>query len=347
MRGVFESLEQRQLLAGDVVVNVVNGTLRIEGDIEANKILITADTAAEAGAFVVTGLDGTTLNDATDPVSVSGVRNIVANLGDGNDLVALAGAEVLGNVSIRTAEGDDRVVVGTAGGAVELDGELPEDLTVRVRGALNIGTGVGADQVAVDATTAGLLHVSAGEDNDTVSLGSTQDVGDLSARLAVRTAAHIDLGDGDDELNVDQVNAHGVLLIRAGLGSDMMDANVAEAKAMLAFGDGGEDAISLADLDVEHLGVHSGEGNDTVAIRDSVFANLGVGLGAGNDTLTTSALQARLAILGGGDGEDTLEEVSPSVFERQRILGFEIPPDINVIDRPKVRRLIGRLLGRL
>jgi hypothetical protein len=333
------------MLAGDVLVNVVEGTLSIEGDAEANKILITSGT--EAGAFVITGLDGTTLGGGTDPITVMDIRSIAANLGEGDDLVALAGADVRGSVNIRTGEGADRVVVGTDGGAAELAGVLPEDLAVNVRGALNIGTGAGADQVAVDAATAGVLHVSTGDDDDVVSLGSTEALGDLSARLAVRAAAHVNLGAGNDDLNVDQVSARGALLVRAGAGDDTVDVNVAEAKAMVAFGDGGADAITLADLDVKHLGVHSGEGDDTVDIRDSVFATLGVGLGAGNDTLTTSALEAKVAILRGGDGEDTLDQVTASVFLNQQIHGFEIPPDINTGRLPVLGNLIERLLQRL
>jgi hypothetical protein len=345
LRGRFESLEQRHLLAGDVLVNVVGGNLRIEGDVEANKILITA--GAEAGTFVVTGLDGTTLGGETDPVTVTDVRNIHVAMGDGDDLVAVAGASVRGHVAIRTGEGNDRVAVGTDGGAAELAGVLPEDLAVEVRGSLSIATGAGADQVSVDSTTAALVKVSAGDDNDVVNLGSDESLGDLTARLTARLGAHVDLGDGNDELTLDQVETRGLLAARGGLGDDSVDASLTTAGAMLVSTDGGVDSINLADLDVRHLGLHTGDGNDTVEVSDSVFTTLGVVLGDGDDTLTTSALEARVAILAGGDGSDTLDEVTASVFAHQRILGFEIPPDINTNQLPSLRRLIGRLLGRL
>ena len=72
----FESLEQRQLLAGDVLVNVVRGNLVIEGDAEGNEIAVTA--GVERGAFLVTGLNGTTVHqDGQTPaseVTITGVR---------------------------------------------------------------------------------------------------------------------------------------------------------------------------------------------------------------------------------------------------------------------------------
>jgi hypothetical protein len=325
-----------------VLVNVVGGNLRIEGDAEANKILITS--GAEAGAFVITGLDGTTLNDATDPISVTGVRNIGVGLGDGADLVAIAGATVRGNVSVRTGLGDDRVLVGTGGDAAELAGVLPADTSVEVRGVLSVSSGDGADQVSIDNAVASLVNVSAGEGDDDVSLGSEEPLGDLAGRLTARHAAHVDLGDGNDELGVDQFSTRGLLAVRGGVGDDTIGANLTEAFAMLVSSDGGADDVTLTDLDVNHLGVHTGEGDDTVDVRDSVFTTLGVALGVGNDTLTTSALEARVAVLAGGDGEDTLEQVTASVFGHQRIFGFEIPPDANVNQMPSIRRLMGRLL---
>ncbi|MEX0613839.1 MAG: hypothetical protein WD229_17105, partial [Pirellulales bacterium] len=142
-RGCFESLEQRQLLAGDVVLNVVDGNLTIQGDALDNKIMVTA--GAEAGSFVITGLDTTTVHEegqpaTTDPVTVTGVKNIRAALGEGNDLIAVVGANVRGRLGIRTGAGDDRVLVGTGGDAAELVGQLPSDVSVSVRGSVAIGT---------------------------------------------------------------------------------------------------------------------------------------------------------------------------------------------------------------
>ncbi len=344
-RGKFEALEARQLLAGDVLVNVVGGNLRIEGDADANKIMITS--GAEAGSFVVTGLDGTTLEGATDPIAVAGVRNIRVNLGEGDDLAAVVGANVRGNVSIQTGAGADRVLVGTGAGATELAGMLPADVSVNVRGVLRIDTNGGLDQVAVDDAVAGLLSVDSGEDNDVVSLGSTAPLGDSAARLAVGHGVHVNLGAGNDELNIDQLSTRGGIVVWGGLGDNSIDANTAKAAAMIVATGGGVDNVSLTDLDVYRLGVHTGAGNDMVEVRDSVFKSLGVSLGDGNDKLTTANLHANVAVFAGGAGEDTLDEAVASVINHKSIQGFEIPPDVNVNELPNRRRLFSRLIGLL
>ena len=131
-RGYFEVLEDRQLLAGDVVVSVVRGELMLQGDTLDNKVIIVA--GSEANSFVIKGLDGTTVHQQDDPaateVTVAGVRSIRANLGDGNDLLALLGGDIRGNVSIRTGVGDDRVLIGTVDNASELAGTLPPGVNV-------------------------------------------------------------------------------------------------------------------------------------------------------------------------------------------------------------------------
>jgi hypothetical protein len=334
------------LLAGDVMVSVVGGTLRIEGDGEANKIMIAS--GAEAGSFVVTGLDGTNLEGASDPITLTGVRNIRVNLGEGNDLAAVVDASVRGNLSIQTGVGDDRVLVGTGEGAAELVGVLPDDLSVSVRGLLNVNTNGGLDHVVVDDTTASLLSVDSGEDNDVVSLGSTAPLGDSTARVSVGHGVHINLGQADDELNIDQLTARGAIIARGGAGDNTINASLTKAAAMAVFGDGGVDSVTLIDMHVRHLGIHTGAGSDIVDTRDSVFTSLGISLGDGNDTLTTANLEANIALLSGGTGEDTLEEASPSLFTHKRIQGFEIPPDVDVNELPNRRRQLARLLlGRL
>jgi hypothetical protein len=333
------------LLAGDVLVNVVDGNLRIAGDAEGNEILITA--GAEPGSFVITGVDGTTLDGAADPITVTGVRNIRINLGEGNDLAAVAGANIRGNVGIQTGAGDDRVLIGTGEGAPELAGILPADLTVYAKGVIHVETGADADTVNVDDAIAAALSIDSGDGNDAVSVGSAAPLGDLDARVSARFGVHVNLGAGNDELNMDQLRTRGLIVARGGAGDNAIDVNVANAAAMAVLGDGGADNVTLADLDVRHLGVHTGAGNDNVEVSDSVFASLGVSLGDGDDTLTTANLKARVAIFGGGDGTDTLDETIASVIGHKRVQGFEIPPDVNVNELPSLRRILGRLLGRL
>jgi hypothetical protein len=345
LRGKLESLEARQMLAGDVLVSVVNGTLEVEGDGEANKVLIAA--GAEAGAFVVTGLDNTTLEGESDPITVTGVRNIRVDLGDGDDLAALVGADVRGKVAIDAGDGADRVLVGTGEGVDELDGLLPDDVSVEIRGSLKIETDGGADEVAVDATASSKLSIDTGDDDDLVSLGSTEELGELDARLEVKGAVHVELGDGNDEFHADQVDGRKGVFADGGEGDDTIDVSLLTGATLFISGDEGLDIVKLADLDVKLLGVHTGDGNDNVDVQDSVFAALGVALGDGDDTLLTANLEAKFSLLAGGDGEDTIDNAIGSVFKHERILGFEIPPDVNLNELLPSRRFLGRALRGL
>src|SRR5262245_24607721 len=56
-----QMLEDRALLAGNVVAGLLNGTLTVSGDLEGNSVEI----VLEAGNVVVRGLDGTTVNGNT------------------------------------------------------------------------------------------------------------------------------------------------------------------------------------------------------------------------------------------------------------------------------------------
>lgn len=344
-RGRFEALEQRHLLAGDVLVNVVGGNLVIEGDELDNKIMITS--GEEAGTFVVTGLDGTTVHEegATpgSEVAVTDVRSALVSLGDGNDLVAVVGAAFDGHLGINTGAGDDRALVGTGGDAPELVGLLPEDLSVEVAWLLHINTDGGNDLVSVDDATGGFIGIHAGEDDDMVSLGSTAPLeGEATARLTSHGLV-VNLSAGNDELTFDQVGVRGVIIANGGEGDDTVNASALTSAVFAVLGDGGNDMVTLADLDVYHLGIHTGDGDDNVDIRDSVFTSLGVSLGDGTDTLTTAALEARIAVLSGGEGEDTLEVVSANNFAHEVIKEFEIPPDVNT-SLPWFRQILGRLL---
>jgi hypothetical protein len=355
-RARFESLEKKNLLAGDVLVNVVDGALNIEGDAADNQIAITA--GAEAGSYVITGLEGTILlpvDPVTDlpgaPVStltvtdVHGRANI--DLGEGDDLVALFDAEFRGKLKIETGDGDDRVLIGAQGDVgSELNEILSDELNVEVKGKLSIDTGLGDDEIEVgDASIYGHIKVNAGDGADLVSLGDATAVdgaldsllSDLQdATLKVHGAIDANLGEGDDQLAMTQVSVRGSAYVDSGLGDDDLD-------------------IRLSHL--SHLVIDAGEGADDVEVVDSVFAALNVKLGDGDDLLATANLRAKLAIISGDAGEDTLNELADSQIVHRIVRGIEVPPldDVHIVRHlgglPFFGRGgffgINRLLGRL
>jgi hypothetical protein len=317
----FESLEQRQLLAGDVLVNVVRGDLVIQGDAADNEIAITA--GAEPGSYVVTGLNGTTVHqngqDPASDVTVTGVRRDVRiGMGEGNDSVSIEAARVRGDVLIRTGTGNDEVSVDDVG----------------IGGRLAIGTDGGDDTVSLGSAT---------EEPEPTPTGARG--GDLEGALRVRKGIHVDLGTENDTLTLDQVATSIGVGVNAGSGDDSVSAEDASGVVFAVLGGDGTDTISLADLRARHLGVHAGAGDDDVAIADSIFSTLGVALGAGDDTLSIGGNQARIAVLLGGTGEDTLEEPSENEFRFEFVRGFEVPDDAN--GNTPLPRFLADLLDRL
>jgi hypothetical protein len=346
-RNRFERLEQRHLLAGDVLVEVVNGVLMLDGDALDNKIMV-AD-GAEADSFVVTGLDGTTVHmEGQTPASqltVTGVQSARVDLVEGNDLFALVGANLSGFVAVDMGSGNDRAFIGTSGNAPELVGRLPTDLSVSVGESLRVSTAAGNDRVSVDnAMLGGRLSVNAGANDDIVSLG-VESTTDLSTRVDVGGFVHVNLSDGNDDLNMHQLDARLGIFTRGGSGNNVLDASRIENPALFYLGGAGIDTVALTELDAAILGIHTAAGNDRVDVRDSAFAALGVSLGDGDDVLTTSALNALIAAMDGGNENDTLTTVGESNFMYELIQRFETPMDVNMNGFGLARGPLGSLFS--
>jgi hypothetical protein len=312
------------MMAGDVLVSVVDGRLIIEGDELGNNIAITAGDTA--GSIRVTGLDGTNIvEEGQAPaaeVVVDGVhRGARISLGEGDDTLTLNNLSLRGHVSIGTGLGNDEVVIG--GGNVAGSALTTVDAAVHLRG-LNINTGDDDDLVRLDnAVVHGWLNIVTGIGEDRVALGSQADPAaqaifplpvdkPIDASLHVRGVAVVDLGEGNDDAQVNQT----------------------KALAMAILGDDGVDTVSIDSSHILFFNVATGDDEDNVQIVDSAFATLGVFLGDGNDQLTTGGLSARFAILLGGSGEDTHNVLQTNDFAHEIIRGFELPPIVNPIAMP-------------
>lgn len=342
----LESLESKRMLAGDVAVSVVAGSLVIDGDDLDNQIAITS--GQEPGSYIVRGLEGTTVtlvgSDAAggSEVAVTGVRRDVrVALGAGNDVVQVGDATFRESLRIATGEGDDTVVIG----GPRPNETLPdaEEALVRVGGGLHIETGAGADTVTVaSASVRGHLGIGAGEGDDTVRLGrrleepTPESLADTPAESSIDTAAlrvgggvGVRLGDGTDGLAAAGV-ASPSFRVHGGAGDDSIRLQSLSTGG-LAIGGGGEEGADEVLLDRVHARnaqVHTGDGADAVRIIDSVFAQLAVSLGAGDDTLAVGGSSARIALLGGGDGDaDAFRDLGENEFRRKQMRGFELPTE--------------------
>lgn len=347
----IERLEARQMMAGDVLVNVVEGNLIVEGDAQGNQVAITA--GPEPGSYLVRGLDGTNIvrpaADVASPAIEVVVKGVTGGariaLGAGDDRLALANASFRGGVSIRMGEGNDGVAIGLRP-VVEAGSETPAPSpgSVRIGGPLNISTGEGNDRVHLDqAGIGGPLNIETGGGNDAVRLGHQSpppvelaaDTGvdskpEIVPALRVMQAVNVNLGTGNDEFNADAVKTDQGMNVNAGEGSDALhiDQLWSSGPLTLIGGPGdGADNIDLAHARAAMAFINTGAGNDRVRILDSAFRVLGVALEDGDDTLAVGNTKAEWAFALGGEGLDTLRNLGGNRFGRRFVYGFETMVD--------------------
>jgi len=367
----FEPLERKQMLAGDVLVSLVGGNLLIEGDAETNQIAITS--GAEAGTYVIQGLEGTEVRLAGanpgDPPApetglvVEGVHGQVrVSLGEGDDRVSVHDAEFRRGLSVNTGAGNDTVQVGTADAAAV----AATDADVAVRGSLLIRTGSENDTVEVGSVrVGGVLGISTEEGDDTVNLGAEAmqgvaavgvgegDPSTLHAKLGI----DILLGEGTDAATLRNVSARAQIVVGGGEGADTIGLHDVRTGFLgIRGGDGdGADGVTLSGVKAHHALVALGDGTDDASIVDSAFHSLSVALGAGDDSLSIQTVEARRALLAGGEGDgDELSDAGNNSFQHVTITGFEIPPEVNTdppFPRPgrpgNLGGSLARLLGRI
>lgn len=243
-----ETLEPKRLLAGDVMASLDGNVLEILGDAEGNEIVISAalDEQGEviADSFIVTGLDGTTVNGGPD-ATFADVTHIQVDLGEGDDLVQLTDAVVQGNVHVETGAGADQVWIGHFPG--QADGGVMPLAAAGIDAFLELEV----PDLPVDAGPVGIgrnLFVETGDEADVVA---------ISDALVQRNAT-INTGDGDDQVFIlaasdleDEV-AMGVSLLPTPLEPDADRGLDVGFKLSIKLGDGA-DAVTMM-----HTSAHKG-----------------------------------------------------------------------------------------
>ncbi len=275
----LESLESRQLMAGDVAAVFSRGTLFITGDDLDNAVLVTkVGSQVQVVGVPDANFENTIING--EPVDAnnfstlffSGVKNINFNMNGGNDSVGVSGI-TLDNLVVKMDDsndnGNDLVLIGGDFGIEGrtslnyfLNDGIPGDFidfgtgNVTVKKSLTVTTGAGDDLVAESALSVGACNV-------------------------------LNTGDGDDDVFFDIFNGRGTSAFSLDIGTG-----------------GGNDVVELNQTKATLGRVGTGADSDVVRITDSKFTNLDVKLGAGDDFLTIQAVRATLATFDGGPGDD-------------------------------------------
>lgn len=254
-----ERLERRQMLAGDVSVNVTgSGNVVINGDNADNQIRIDASNAG--GHVWVYGEDGTTIDglgaylingDGTGTIEgnltirlkggadralireVHVEGNVRAIMGSDNDSFMMSRAFVDGNVNVTTAQGNDLVQV----------------VRSMVHGKLTINTAAGVDRVLIGLASDidGRTLINTGSNHDFVFINS-----EFDGRLTINT------GSGDDRVALHAMDIVEPFNVNLGSGSDVLLVHsLASFSQLNVNGGGGFDtlATSVAMMNIEKASV--------------------------------------------------------------------------------------------
>lgn len=276
----------------------------------------TADLALERltatqGRIVQAQASGSIVYDGFDALSVA--------LGGGNDRVAVR--DTVAALTLATGGGRDEVGVETVSNATDVDlGSGADTITVKAaRQALSVhGGALDGDELVID--------VSAHATGDSGALSGSG----LSGSLAGLTAAAIsfdnlsqltlNLGQGNDRLDIDEALSDTAVSVRAGAGADQFDVRRIGSRLTSLTGQTGVDRVTVfiagrpvagafgqLGLGVEKLEVDNTANTQaeawTVSDGDSIDALVGEG---GSRASVIAAAGAQNFVILGGTAADTL-----------------------------------------
>lgn len=303
----LESLEQRQLMAGDVIAVLEGSLLTVEGDNLDNQIVM---TRTAVGDLVITGQTGTLVNGLPSVRFPAAQLNAVeVRMGDGNDTVTLRGLQVANDVNVNLGAGNDRLTsqaaaASTINGNMSVMGEAGNDVVqlagITVREDLYIDGGLGTLNASINAATVDkVMSIIADEADDIVSV--------VGSRVGLNVM--IETKGGSDRVTLTDSNAFALAI--------NTDSNGAI----------GLDQVTLNRVTtVEDIGIFTGAGNDIVRLTDvSSGKSIITSLDEGNDRLVATRVQAAEdAVFEGGAGFDTLENYGISAGIKREFKEFEV-----------------------
>jgi len=317
-RLLVERLESRHLMAGDVVAYVSNHGLVIWGDDADNGVVLTYDSTTQK--YGVAGSDAggapTTVNGqdtSTGPVTFAGVTHVYIGLNGGDDQLQVGSAQAVDFLlrqwmSIDMGEGNDKVVLGSAGNAAV--GAAPAAaVNVRIGTSLNVNLGAGNDEVDLANADVGLnLNVFAGDGDDKVEFATEfTPTGATTPQffpVRVHGGSTLSLGGGADELKMNHFVVLGSLTILDGAGAANISLTNGDVSKTLTINTGDDaDVVVVDNVRSKQLSINTNGGSDNVTIHGGTFTGLYVKLGAARDSLTILNTKTSLVTsLDGGAG---------------------------------------------
>ncbi|MEJ7594591.1 MAG: peptidylprolyl isomerase [Planctomycetaceae bacterium] len=274
----IQLLEDKALLAGNVLASLSGAHLSVTGDTVDNSLEVTVVN----NQVVLRGLSNTTING-------SAALFVIATNSD----------TAPGNITIQTGAGNDTVIFSRnvkVSGSTWLDGGVGNDV-LSVTGAtfqqtVSIYGRAGNDTISVqNATTEGLLRIKGKSGNDLISLtnltangeirieGNQGDDGVSFNNVTTNSHTKINTGSGDDDLVIRDSTLNGALRVRTKQDSDMllMDGNTVGGAVAINMGRA-SDSVQLRNTNTFNsaFNVQSGDGNaDAVDLGTTTVFNGG------------------------------------------------------------------------
>jgi hypothetical protein len=319
----YESLERREVLAGNVVAVLTEGTLTILGDTEGNGINIRYD--ANTNKHIVSGTDcggePTLVNDLAEEAAFSGVRSIVVRTGAGDDRLDFGAVDHLftrvdKKLTIMMGDGNDTVELGRAGYTDAGDGPVRSRMYVGKGIYVDLGGGDDALDVANLKSNKSLIVYGRGGD-DAIRFKTElvePDDGDPETDeqtkyfpVEIRGNLHMYTSSGEDTVDIKHTAVKLNLHIK-----DSQDAaeisleNVAVGGTLIVNTGKSADEIELDQVSAKQIKVKTGSGSDEVTIEHSRAKRLYVELEGGKDDLTLrkSRTTQTTYLNGGASGAD-------------------------------------------
>jgi hypothetical protein len=312
----FESLESRQMLAGDVQATVAFGNLTLTGDNATNAVEIRGTgVAGEVAVRPLFKAGQTTLQGSTDEIVFSGVTGNVKYLGNlGDDDTIVHDLSVGGDLRIEIPEGTSTVRIGAwvaygqpGTGDVNVGGTLsvrawdsagPDGADyvflgrTWVSGKIEVYTGGGNDTLEVYNARAGIVEFFTGDDSDVINIAYLQQT-NSSVSVKIYGDDSSQSAPGHDLVSIITTSAVAKMVVDGGQGYNTLalNANNFGNELTLIVGGYNNNSITLTNSYVAGRCYFFGSyGNDAITITgNTISGKLGVYPSQGNDSATITA----------------------------------------------------------
>lgn len=249
-RLLFQPLEPRVVLAGNVVASLAGGTLTVTGDNADNTVLISTFEDPEKGlGFRVEGEENngpTRINGDEEPDEFFGVQNLNIQLRGGNDDLGITN--------------DVDALIACLDGEVEPPPEAAfvDGNAVHVPGWVVIKMGDGNNRIGIGPAEIGQhMLIQGGKHSDAVGLCAV----DVGTNLTIQTLA------GEDGVFMHESGSGGTTTIQTGDGNSETSLEDVYAQALVVQGGKHEDDVSVVGMSIEEdLIVQTFGGDDSVSV---------------------------------------------------------------------------------